>query len=80
MSRLQITFRRGRWLGITVLIHLATERMGEIYKRYIEEIKYILVELLYWIVSQERSIDPIEIMSQFKIHTAYKINLFYFME
>ena len=54
--------------------------MGEIYKRYIEEIKYNFVELLYWIVSQEKSIAPIEIMLQFKIYTAYKINLFYFME
>ena len=59
---------------------MATERMGEIYKRYIEEIKYNFVELLYWIVSQEKSIAPIEIMLQFKIYTAYKINLFYFME
>ena len=54
--------------------------MGEIYKRYIEEIKYILVELLYWIGSQEKSIAPIEIMLQFKIYIAYKINLFYLME
>lgn len=80
MSRLQITFRRGKWLGTTVLIQLATKRMGETYKRYIEEINYSLAELLYWIVSQEKSIDLIKIMLQFKIHIAYKTNLFYFME
>lgn len=80
MSRLQITFRRGKWLGTIVLIHMATERMGETYKRNIEEIKYTLVEVLNWIVSQEKSIDLIEIMLQFKIHTAYKTNLFYLMD
>lgn len=59
---------------------MATERMGKTYKRNIEEIKYTLVELLNWIVSQEKSIDLIEIMLQFKIYTAYKTNLFYLMD